>query len=91
MAFRNYTAGERVADASVSVNHNSSDVSDVSAEYAQVDAAQVQVQAAIVAAKAAFPTWATGSIQERANILDRAGAEVKVTREPSGIIGLIAP
>jgi aldehyde dehydrogenase (NAD+) len=42
------------------------------------------VQAAIAAAKAAFPAWATGSIQERANILDRAGAEILARKDELG-------
>ncbi len=80
--FRNYIAGEWVAGASVTVNRNPSDVNDVIGEYARADAAQVQ--AAIAAAKAAFPAWATGSIQERANILDRAGAEILARKDELG-------
>jgi acyl-CoA reductase-like NAD-dependent aldehyde dehydrogenase len=80
--FRNYIAGEWVAGASVTVNRNPSDVNDVIGEYARADAAQVQ--AAIAAAKGAFPAWATGSIQERANILDRAGAEILARKDELG-------
>jgi acyl-CoA reductase-like NAD-dependent aldehyde dehydrogenase len=80
--FRNYIAGEWVAGASVTVNRNPSDVGDVIGEYAQADAAQTR--AAIAAAKAAFPAWATGSIQERANILDRAGAEILARKDELG-------
>ncbi|MBK8739621.1 MAG: aldehyde dehydrogenase family protein [Betaproteobacteria bacterium] len=80
--FRNYIAGEWVAGATVSVNRNPSDVSDVIGEYAQADAAQAG--AAIAAAKQAFPAWATGSIQERANILDRAGNEILARKDELG-------
>ena len=69
--FKNYIAGEWVAGASVSANRNPSDTSDIIGEYAQADAEQAR--SAIAAAKKAFPAWSTGSIQERANILDRAG------------------
>ncbi|MBP8298349.1 MAG: aldehyde dehydrogenase family protein, partial [Burkholderiales bacterium] len=80
--FRNYIAGEWVAGATVTVNRNPSDVSDVIGEYAQADAAQAG--AAIAAAKQAFPAWATGSIQERANILDRAGNEILARKDELG-------
>ena len=80
--FRNYIAGEWVAGATVTVNRNPSDLSDVIGEYAQADAAQAG--AAIAAAKQAFPAWATGSIQERANILDRAGNEILARKDELG-------
>ena len=80
--FRNYIAGEWVAGATVTLNKNPSDVSDVIGEYAQADAAQAR--AAIAAAKQAFPAWATGSIQERANILDRAGNEILARKDELG-------
>src|SRR5206468_6297138 len=71
--FRNYIAGDWVAGATAIANRNPSDVHDIIGEYAQADAAQAR--AAIAAAKDTFPAWSTGSIQERANILDRAGTE----------------
>jgi aldehyde dehydrogenase (NAD+) len=79
---RNYIAGEWVAGASVTINRNPSDVRDVVGEYAQADAAQAR--AAIAAAKAAFPAWATGSIQERANILERAATEIIARKDELG-------
>jgi alpha-ketoglutaric semialdehyde dehydrogenase len=82
--FRNYVAGEWVAGASVSTNRNPSDISDVIGEYAQADVAQTR--AAINAAKAAFPAWSTGSIQERANILDRAGSEIIARKDELGAL-----
>jgi len=82
--FRNYIAGEWVAGATVTVNRNPSDTSDVVGEYAQADAAQTG--AAIAAAKKAFPAWSTGSIQERANILDKAGAEILARKDELGTL-----
>ncbi len=81
-AFGNLIGGEWKAGAGVSVNRNPSDVRDVIGEYAQADVAQTE--AAIAAAKAAFPTWASGSIQERANILDRAGSEILARKDELG-------
>jgi len=80
--FKNLIAGEWQDGASVTVNRNPSDVSDVIGEYAQADRAQAD--AAIAAAKQAFPAWATGSIQERANILDRAGSEIVARKDELG-------
>ena len=80
--FRNYIAGEWVAGTSATANRNPSDTSDVIGEYAQADAEQTRT--AIAAAKKAFPAWATGSIQERANILDRAGNEILARKDELG-------
>ena len=80
--FRNYIAGDWVAGATAIANRNPSDVNDIIGEYAQADAAQTR--AAISAAKDAFPAWSTGSIQERANILDRAGTEILARKDELG-------
>ncbi len=80
--YNNLIAGEWVAGATVTANRNPSNVSDVIGEYAQADAAQAR--AAIAAAAKAFPAWAGGSIQERANILDRAGAEILARKDELG-------
>ncbi len=80
--FKNLVGGEWVAGTGVTANHNPSDVSDVIGEYAQADVEQTR--AAIAAARAAFPSWATGSIQERANILDRAGSEIIARKDELG-------
>src|SRR4029453_19268720 len=80
--FKNLIAGEWHGGASVTVNRNPSDVSDVIGEYAQADPAQAE--AAIAAARQASPAWATGSIQERANILDRAGSEILARKDELG-------
>src|SRR4029450_4072170 len=55
--FKNLIAGEWHGGASVTVNRNPSDTSDVIGEYAQAD--REQAEAAIAAARQAFPAWAT--------------------------------
>jgi len=80
--FKNLIAGEWREGASVTQNRNPSDTSDVIGEYAQADRAQAE--AAIAAAKQAFPAWSTGSIQERANILDRVGSEIIARKDELG-------
>ncbi len=82
--FRNYIGGEWLAGGNVTVNRNPSDTNDVIGEYAQADVAQTR--AAIAAAKLAFPGWSTGSIQERANILERAGAEILARKDELGTL-----
>src|SRR6266496_1691123 len=81
-SFRNLIGGEWLAGATTTANRNPSDLKDVIGEYAQADVAQTT--AAIAAAKAALPAWATGSIQERANILDRAGSEILERKDELG-------
>ena len=80
--FNNYVAGEWLAGASTTANRNPSNLADVVGAYAQADAAQAH--AAIAAANRAFPAWATGSIQERANILDRIGTEILARKDELG-------
>ena len=80
--FSNYINGEWVEGAGWAPNRNPSDSSDVIGEYAQAD--RGQANAAIAAAKQAFPAWAMGSIQERANILDRAGSEIIARKDELG-------
>ena len=80
--FNNYIAGEWLAGASTTPNRNPSNLADVVGDYAQADAAQAR--AAIAAAKLAFPAWSTGSIQERANILDRIGSEILARKDELG-------
>jgi acyl-CoA reductase-like NAD-dependent aldehyde dehydrogenase len=81
-AFRNYIAGDWVAGATVKLNRNPSDLADVIGEYAQADVGQAR--AAVAAARQAFPGWANGNIQERANILDRAGNEILARKDELG-------
>jgi aldehyde dehydrogenase (NAD+) len=79
---QNYIGGEWVGGASAAVDRNPSDVDDVVGEFAQADAAQARD--AVAAAKRAFPAWASGSIQSRADILDRAGTEILARKEELG-------
>jgi aldehyde dehydrogenase (NAD+) len=80
--FDNYVAGEWIAGASVTANRNPSNLADVVGEYAQADAGQAK--AAIAAAARAFPAWAQGSIQERANSLDKIGSEILARKDELG-------
>jgi aldehyde dehydrogenase (NAD+) len=78
----NYIAGEWLAGASTRPNRNPSDLADVIGDYAQADAAQATE--AIAAAARAFPAWAAGSIQERANALDKIGSEILARKDELG-------
>jgi len=80
--FSNYIAGDWLAGTSTKPNRNPSNIDDVIGEYAQADANQTR--AAIEAAKRAFPAWSTGSIQERANILDKIGTEILARKDELG-------
>ena len=72
--FDNLIAGEWRAGASYSANTNPSNLADVLGQYTQGDAGHVD--AAVAAATAAFPAWATGSIQARSDALDKIGTEI---------------
>jgi len=80
--YANYIAGEWVAGKSVTANRNPSNLADVIGEYAQAD--REQAAAAIAAAARAFPAWALGSIQERANALDKIGSEILARKDELG-------
>jgi len=80
--FDNYIAGDWVAGVSARPNRNPSNLADVIGEYAQADAAQTSE--AIAAAARAFPAWASGSIQDRANSLDKIGAEILARKDELG-------
>src|SRR6266571_1441264 len=80
--YNNYIAGEWVAGASATPNRNPSNLADVIGEYAQADAEQAKQ--AIAAAAKAFPAWAMGSIQERANSLDKIGSEILARKDELG-------
>jgi len=80
--FQNYIAGQWVDGSNWTANRNPSDLNDVIGEYAQADANQTK--AAIAAAANAFPAWATGSIQERANILDKVGSDILARKDELG-------
>ncbi|HSV60844.1 MAG TPA: aldehyde dehydrogenase family protein, partial [Variovorax sp.] len=83
-SFDNLINGEWRAGDSYSPNTNPSNLSDVLGQYAQGDAAQVD--AAVAAATAAFPAWATGSIQARSDALDKIGNEILARSEELGTL-----
>ena len=80
----NLIGGEWVRGTRYAPNVNPSNLADTIGEYAQGDAAQVQ--AAVSAATAAFPAWATGSIQARSDALDKIGTEVLARKEELGTL-----
>jgi alpha-ketoglutaric semialdehyde dehydrogenase len=80
--FHNYIDGQWVDGSSWSDNRNPSDLSDVIGEYAQAD--KTQTETAIGAAARAFQAWSVGSIQERANILDKVGADILARKDELG-------
>ncbi|HMC76493.1 MAG TPA: aldehyde dehydrogenase family protein [Vicinamibacterales bacterium] len=80
--FSNYINGAFVDGAAWAPNRNPSDLDDVIGEYAQ--AGVDETRAAIAAAAQAFPAWSTGSIQDRANILDKAGSEILARKDEIG-------
>src|ERR1051325_2619858 len=78
----NYIAGEWVAGKAATPNRNPSNLADVIGDFAQADAEQANT--AIAAAARAFPSWALGSIQERANALDKIGTEIIARKDELG-------
>src|SRR5689334_11070669 len=80
--FQNYIDGEWTQGASWTPNRNPSDLQDVIGEYAVADKAQTN--AAVDAAKRAFPAWSIGSIQDRANILDKVGSDILARKDEIG-------
>lgn len=82
--FPNLIGGEWVAGASTSLNINPSNLDDVIGQYAQADAAQAH--SAIAAARAAFPSWALSGLQQRFDILDKAGSEILARKEELGTL-----
>ncbi|RZL65049.1 MAG: aldehyde dehydrogenase family protein [Variovorax sp.] len=80
----NLINGEWVAGGGYSPNVNPSNLADVLGQYTQGDAAQVD--AAVAAATAAFPAWATGSIQARSDALDKIGTEILARKEELGTL-----
>ena len=82
--FDNYINGQWVAGSSYAPNVNPSNLADVIGDYTQADAAQLD--AAVNAAQAAFPAWATGNVQARADALDKIGTEILARREELGTL-----
>jgi acyl-CoA reductase-like NAD-dependent aldehyde dehydrogenase len=81
---QNYIGGAWAEAGEPAPNINPSNVSDVVGEYARAN--ETQVRAAIAAARAAFPAWARGSIQARADLLDKIGNEILARKEELGIL-----
>jgi acyl-CoA reductase-like NAD-dependent aldehyde dehydrogenase len=80
----NLIGGEWTRGSSYSPNLNPSNLGDTIAEYTQGDAAHVE--AAVATASAAFPAWATGSIQARSDALDKIGTEILARKEELGTL-----
>jgi len=80
--YKNYVNGEWVDGPDVNRDINPSNLGDVVGEYTRADAAQAR--AAITAARAAHHAWARGSIQQRADLLDRIGVEILARKDELG-------
>jgi alpha-ketoglutaric semialdehyde dehydrogenase len=81
---QNYINGAWAEAGEPASNINPSNVADIVGEYARAN--EPQVRAAIAAARAAFPAWARGSIQARADMLDRIGNEILARKEELGVL-----
>ncbi|WP_137892893.1 aldehyde dehydrogenase family protein [Ramlibacter sp. 2FC] len=79
---RNYIAGQWVEGVGIRRNINPSDLDDLIDEYAHADAAQTET--AIAAARAAFPAWARGPLQARADSLEKIAAELLARKDELG-------
>ena len=78
----NYIAGEWLEGTTTRRNVNPSDTADLVGEYAHADAAQAR--SAVEAARHAFPAWSRGSIQARADSLERIAAELLARKDELG-------
>ncbi|MEZ5664140.1 MAG: aldehyde dehydrogenase family protein [Burkholderiaceae bacterium] len=78
----NLIAGEWLAGSALRRNINPSDTGDLVGEYSHADAAQAEL--AIQAARQAFPAWARGSVQARADALEKIAAELLARRDELG-------
>ena len=78
----NLIAGEWLAGSGLRRNINPSDTSDLVGEYAHADAAQTE--RAIQAARQAFPAWSRGSVQARADALEKIAAELLARKDELG-------
>src|SRR5262245_29861262 len=83
-AHQNYIGGEWARAAAAAPNVNPSNVADIVGEYARAD--EAQVRAAIASARGAFPAWSRGSIQARADALDKIGNEIVARKEELGTL-----
>ncbi len=81
---QNYINGEWAKAPGGAPNINPSNVADVVGDYARAD--EAQARSAIAAARAAFPAWSRGSIQARADLLDKVGAEILARKDELGTL-----
>ncbi len=81
---QNYINGEWAKAPQGAPNINPSNVADVVGDYARGD--EAQVRAAIAAARAAFPGWSRGSLQARADLLDKVGSEILARKDELGTL-----
>ena len=79
---KNFINGEWVEGNGSRDNINPSDISDIVGVYAQAD--RNQAEAAIAAAKAAAPSWAATTPQQRADILEAVGTELLARKDEIG-------
>ncbi|MCW5730414.1 MAG: aldehyde dehydrogenase family protein [Alphaproteobacteria bacterium] len=79
---KNLIAGAWVEGQGETRNVNPSDTADLVGIYAQASAQQAAD--AVEAARRAFPAWSTGSIQARADMLDRIGTEILARKDELG-------
>ncbi len=80
----NLIGGAWVDGADVARNVNPSNTADLVGEYARADRAQAEQ--AIAAAAEAFPAWSRTTIAQRAEVLDRVGAEILARAEELGTL-----
>ncbi len=80
--FKNLIGGEWVETAEGRNNINPSDITDIVGVYAHGDA--LQANDAVAAAKAAFPSWAESTPQQRFDVLDFVGSEILARKQELG-------
>ena len=71
---KNFIDGSWADTVNAQKNINPSDITDVVGLYGSADLSQVMQ--AVASAKAAFPTWASSTPQQRFNVLDFVGTEI---------------
>jgi aldehyde dehydrogenase (NAD+) len=79
---RNLIAGEWVEGEGATDNVNPSNTGEIVGAYAR--ASKADAERAIAAAKAAFPAWSRSGIQQRHDILKRAGDEILARKDELG-------
>ncbi len=79
---KNFINGEWIEGSEERDNTNPSDISDVVGVYAHGDA--LEAKQAIAAAKAASPTWAASTPQQRFDVLDFVGSEILARNQELG-------